>query len=506
MELLNEKRKLALRVCAEHTGTFAKTFFPDRFDLPFSKMHNDVFELIDDPNEQLVVIAANRGWGKTTTMNIAHPAKNILFKQKKFIVPVSATATKAEMDAENLKRELVSNPMIKEVFGPMKSKDNFSKTQWVTQNGVMVMPRGAGQQVRGILFNEHRPDLIVVDDLEDSESVQNEDLRKKLKDWFFDDLLNSVNRSRNNWKIIVIGTVLHEDSLLVNLLEDPEWASIRLELCDDNEKSNWPDFMSDSDVKKLAESYRRRGQLDNFYREYRNIPISTEDAVFRQEYFNHYEEPIVIEHKDNEGNVTKTEPDRNIENYVIIDPAKTLKIHSADTAIVGIGLSKNTHKLYVRDVVSEKMYPDEIYDEAFSMVARLNAMTLGVEVTSLNEFILQPLKNEMRIRNMFPNLIELKARGSKEERIAHLVPYYRQGFIYHNSNCCGKLETQLLTYPRSKLWDIMDALAYIIELLELNLDYFDGEDVDYENDEAEYEHLMNDSPVKGWRKTEYYGI
>jgi len=284
--------------------------------------------------------------------------------------------------------------------------DSFSKDQWITANDVMVMPRGAGQQVRGILFGDSRPDLIIADDLEDPESVRSDEQRQKLKDWWFSDVCNSINRSRKDWKIIIIGTVLHEDTLLVNLLEDQDWHSVQLSICDDQYHSNWPDFISDAEVRKLRDAHERRGQLDLFYREYRNIPVSTEDATFKPEYFKYYEE---------------TETDfKDIETVIMIDPAKTVKLHSAESAIVAVGIDRASQKLFVRDIVSNKLYPDELYNEAFAMAARLGAKVVGIEVTSLNEFITQPVKNEMYRRGQFFELIELKARGKKEDRIAAL--------------------------------------------------------------------------------------
>lgn len=470
--------------CVISTKVFSQTFMGDRFNRPFSSLHDFIFRLIDDDSIQRVAIAAPRGFGKTSLCTIAYPAKKIAFQQKKFILPVSATATSAVTQGENLKRELMSNNDFTHVFGPVKS-DSFSKDQWVTKNGVMVMPRGAGQQVRGLLFHQFRPDLIVVDDLETSEGVQSEEQRAKLKDWFFSDLCNCIDRSSKDWKIVVIGTILHEDALLVNLLEDPEWTSVRIEICDDSLESNWPDFISTEEVKKLHAGFKERGQLDVFYREYRNIPVSTEDATFKQDYFKYYSETS--------EEFEKLKP--NLTNAVLVDPAKTVKLHSADSAIVGWGVDRKDKGLYVRDIVSGKLYPDELYDEMFKMVQRLNARTLAIEVTSLNEFIIQPIKNEMQKRGIFVNLVELKARASKAERIAQLVPYYRQGYVYHNENCSQKLESQLIAFPRSKLWDVMDAAAYIIEVLEINLDYFDPPPLDDDDVEAEFKDLDYDEAM-----------
>jgi predicted phage terminase large subunit-like protein len=187
---------------------------------------------------------------------------------------------------------------------------------------------------------------------------------------------------------------------------------------------------------------------------------------------------------------------------VLLDPAKTVKIHSAESAIIGIGIDLASAKVYVRDAISEKMYPDEIYDNLFGMGQMLGAKVLGIEETSLNEFIKQPIKNEMFRRGSFFELVWLKARGGmkKEHRVKELVPYYRGGYIYHNASCAyiKKLEQQLLMFPRSALWDMMDCLAYLIEMLELGERYFSPTE-NPEDFEAEYKELNYEEPIQDWR-------
>ena len=54
-------------------------------------------------------------------------------------------------------------------------------------------------------------------------------------------------------------------------------------------------------------------------------------------------------------------------------------------------------------------------------------------------------------------------------------------------------------FPRSKLWDIMDGFAYIVEMLELGERYFEPP-IDEEDDpEAEYKELEYEEPVDNWR-------
>ena len=72
--------------CFASTKVSSKVLFPERFNLPFSKLHDEIFQVLDDDSLQQVVIAAPRGFGKTTIDTISYPAKKIMFREKKFIV------------------------------------------------------------------------------------------------------------------------------------------------------------------------------------------------------------------------------------------------------------------------------------------------------------------------------------------------------------------------------------------------------------------------------------
>lgn len=503
-------------LCSISTRMVAKTFFPERFTLPFADaVHGEIFKLIDGPDNK-VVIAAPRGWGKTSTVALGLMGRYVLYNLCSFIVYINKSHEAASLQTENLRRELVTNKMIKHFFGPVKARgaktaefdEVFSKKSWVAYN-TLVWPRGAGQQVRGVLFKNDRPGLIVIDDLEDPDLIENEDHRRKQYEWLYADVVKAVPRigkEARNYKIVYIDTLKHEDSVLQKLLDSDEWKSVRLEACDDNFRSAAPEFMSDEDIAREWEQHVESGQSDVFFRELRNLPISTKDASFQNDYFHYYNVLDGQSKKDGDLNILDVDiqNNQNIENVVILDPAKTKKIHSADSAIIGIGVDLQSARLYVRDIISEKMYPDEIYDALFGMGTRLNANVLGIEETGLGEFIKQPIKNEMFKRaasgkGSFFELVWLKARGGannekgKVLRIKELVPYYRQGYIFHNKMCANtkKLEQQLLMFPRSKLWDIMDGLAYIIELLELGERYFapkgNNQDIESEYNELEYE-------------------
>lgn len=453
-----------------------KGVFEDIFTAPFSSIHYEIFEAIGNRDKRFKCILAPRGFGKTSIAR-AVAMDAILLQKKQFIVYVSNSAPNAIMQTENLKRDLRSNKVIRRQFGDIKDsvkelssddmldiglgadsrEDSFSKTVWTAFGTTLVLPRGCGQQIRGLNWNNRRPDLVIIDDLESIEDLMNENTRAKIRKWFFGDVCLCLDTLNQNGDILYIDTLKHEDALPVYLQKTDTWHCVRLELCDENYHSRAPEFYSDQDIVDLKESYRKAGELDTFYREFRNLPVAPETASFKSQYFKYYEPRDMAD------------TFKKCESVVLLDPAKSVTPQSDWSGIVGVSIDMTNRAFYIRDVFGGMVYPDELFKIAFDMCTSLGASVLGYEVTGLNEFIKYPIKNAASQAGLYTiELLELKARGrKKEDRIKSLIPLYRQGLLYHNPTCCGPLEEQLLTFPYSARIDIADALAYLVELVEV---------------------------------------
>jgi len=88
----------------------------------------------------------------------------------------------------------------------------------------MICVYGVGQNPRGIKHDKDRPGLIIADDLENEEQAESEEQRNKLRSWFSKTLLNTGHPQTN---VVVIGTILHQDSLLATLVDRerrPGWG------------------------------------------------------------------------------------------------------------------------------------------------------------------------------------------------------------------------------------------------------------------------------------------
>jgi hypothetical protein len=461
--------------CSMSTRTMATTFFPDHCYRPFGAVHDPLFKILDNDSIRLALIVCPRGFGKTTITGLVFPAKKMLFKDVHYVLYISSTAMKAISDVQTIASEMKTNEMLTKVFGRLEG------IKWAEGTGVLdinvkgedirLEAKGAGHQIRGLKFKHYRPDLIIIDDLEDPEQVANEDRRAKLKKWLFADVLNSVDLDRT--RVVMMGTVLHEDSLIQNILDEDSWkkevdalgetsklrdevfTSIRIEACNDKLEATWPEFMSTDKIRAKAAAYEKRGLLDVFFREMRNLIIPSQGAAFEKSMFQHYEEDFSLKQGE--------------ETIIIGDPAKTTNFASADSAVVGVGFTSSKNRICLKDSKNGKMHPEQFYLALAEMADRLHTPNIAIEVTSLNEFITFPLKAFLARRYRHYNVIELKARGKKEDRIRALVPFYRLKKVWHNEDIQirGPIESQLMVFPNGKLVDVIDAFAYCIELFDL---------------------------------------
>ena len=378
--------------CIDDTAETAVTLFQEHITRPFCPLHRTILDLLDDDSKRLVAIAAPRGFGKTTLIGLCFTARKALFRHAPYIVYISATASEAAQNVKTLARELIENELVKELFGDLRS------SKWAEEKGEIelsgpdgspfcfIQAKGAGNQIRGLKWGKHRPTLFLVDDLEDKEEAMSEENRKKLKKWFFGDLLGAMDNSDNSIsKLVLIGTVVHQDSLLSNLIDEktdldfanPEqeemanlvqnkerFHTVRLEACNDNFESIWPEFISTESIRARAEAYRQRGLLDVFFMEFRNIVVAGEEATFQQSMFRYYVEGSAEFQAELKS--------KQIETIVIIDPAKTANTNSAFTAIVAVGFNAILGKIYFRDCINMRLTPDEIFNKALDMAKRFN--------------------------------------------------------------------------------------------------------------------------------------
>ena len=175
---------------------------------------------------------------------------------KKFVIIISETQEQAKNHFANIKAELETNERLKKDFGPfIEHKDDVGKIAMeLFYHGAKILSVPREEPLRGLKFGEHRPDLIILDDVEDSVSAHDRANRRSAMPWFESEI---VPVGTTDTRIVVLGNLLHKESFIMQLREAILAKSIKgvfraYPLFDDDGSILWLDkFPNQGDVDAL---------------------------------------------------------------------------------------------------------------------------------------------------------------------------------------------------------------------------------------------------------------
>ena len=265
-------------------------------DVATPDFHLRIWKLMTSFDYKWIVIAVPRGHAKTTIAKLA-VVYHFLFTPISFIVYVGNTfdlAQKAVCDIVDF-FEVVN--FIK-IFGRIeytsekRGEGEFIFTLTTPFHGTkecILKARGCGQQLRGLNIKNRRPQMAVVDDLEDVQELGNEDLRRKNKNWFFGTFLKALDRKYN--KVIMIGNLIDRNCILKQCIDSPKWHSMVLGAITRDGQPLWPELWSINDLIDDFQEYQRQGLTSLWFAEMMNLIIAGENAIIRPEQIGYIQQP-----------------------------------------------------------------------------------------------------------------------------------------------------------------------------------------------------------------------
>ncbi len=140
-------------------------------------------------------------------------------------------------------------------------------------------------------YLQHRPDLIICDDLEDHDSVRTRESRDKTYEWVMSELLPA---GKLGTRVIFLGNLLHEDALLKRIRRqidemDIEDAAYReYPLLDDEGICLWPEMYPNEDA--IRQLRQRVGDEITWQREYLLKMVSDSTQVIHPDWIQYYDE------------------------------------------------------------------------------------------------------------------------------------------------------------------------------------------------------------------------
>ena len=205
---------------------WGRCYLPGYFCRPPSRMHQWVstrLERLRTRRGEKVNVIGPRGAAKSTLGSLAFVLKTALEGDEPYIWIVSDTKDQAAFHLENVRRELEDNPCLAADYPEAVGRgERWRVNSLRLRNGTVIESYGTGQRIRGRRRREHRPSLIVCDDLQNDSHMESGDQREASSRWFHGTLLKAGTKTTN---IINLATALHRDALAMELCRTPGWDS-----------------------------------------------------------------------------------------------------------------------------------------------------------------------------------------------------------------------------------------------------------------------------------------
>lgn len=426
------------------------TLFPHRHPDETPDFH---LEMIDDwwSDYPYVGEEAFRGGAKSTIAEEAITGMACLRKFKNGVV-LGDNETRAKERLTSIKHELEHNADIEELFGSLMG-ETWTETKIVLKNGVALHALGRGQSMRGTKHLSERPDMVFGDDMEGEDDILTPEARAKFRGWWFKVVLPSLAPRH---RVRVAGTPLHPESWLVKTKAATGWRfktyPIKYRDADGDWQATWLSRFPMDKIDAIEQAYREAGATQEF----------------AQEFMCQSEDPAV---KAFTADLFKVEPTVRTwhATYAMYDPARTVKTTSATTGVAVWSWINN--RLIVWDAYGPKWKPDEIIADMFRVDDTYSPVTIGVERDGLEEFILQPLRQEQVRRAYAIPIRPMKAPKGKMDFIRSMQPFFKAGEVVFAKEL-PQLAAQLLGFPTGSI-DIPNALAYAL-LLRPGQPIYDG--------------------------------
>ena len=481
---------------------FGRAYFPHYFSRPSPEFHRDLDAIWQQgvlkgrypltPRDARAIsrmpgcrraVAAPRGHAKSTTLTFKGTMHAVLYEYKHYPIILSDSSDQAEGFLENIRVEFEENGLIREDFGDLQGKV-WRNNVILTASGIKVEAIGSGKKIRGRKHRNWRPDLLVLDDIENDENVRTPEQRLKLSNWFN----KAVSKAGDDYTdIVYIGTLLHYDSLLAHTLSNPGYKSIKykavLAFSDAEDLwKQWEDIYTDlsndsheEDARAFFEAHREemlegtkvlweeklsyydlmKMRVDegeaSFNSEEQNEPINPDDCLFQEEWLDYYNE-AEVDFKD-----------RNFIFFGFVDPSLGKTKHSDFSAIITLAKHKSTGYMYVYDADIERRHPDRIIADILEKERRLRRdfgrgyKKFGCETVQFQWFLKEELVKASAKAGLYLPVEEVPQTADKVLRIQTMQPDIKNKYIKFSRRHKRLLE-QLLQFPMGAHDDGPDAL------------------------------------------------
>lgn len=455
------------RTLAEQSLNFlAGLAIPTVFEFLFPPILLSVWQLLTDKVKlkrdfSKIALGIPRGFAKTTVIKL-FVLYVILFTDRKFILIISDTATKAENIVADIV-DMLNETNIMRLFGDWKIGAEMQRQDLkkFTYRGraIIIAAIGAGGSIRGLNLKNERPDVEIFDDIQTRECADSDVMSKALERWLVGTAMKAKS-PRGCLYLFAANMYPTPHSILKKMKANKTWikfitgAIIADKNAPDGIASLWEELRPLKDIIEEFDGDLAAGHPEIFFAEVLNdteagINTRTDLAAIKDWPWSDHDLP--------QG------------KFILIDPSAN-KQGGDDVAIGYCELFDGFPGL--RKVIEENLSPGNTIRKAIILALETNTRVICVESTAYQSTLLYwfgVIADQLGITGI--HFVEIYSGAvSKNARITDMLKSLTAGEILVHGSVKSQVMHQIANWSplrRNNVDGILDLLTYMMKVVEL---------------------------------------
>lgn len=421
-----QKKQRIKRLLSDY-GAFVDYYFPHYTtnpqtgrQTPCAPFHLKAAKQIISDRNAKAVFKWHRGAAKSTHLDIFIPMwlKAQIYggaelRQFWVMVLVGKSQDNANTLLADLQAELQYNKRYAADFGEQYNNGTWEEGSFVTKDGTAFFARGRGQSPRGLRYRSHRPDYIVIDDLDDDELCENPARVSRLTDWVKEALFGALDGGRG--RFIMVGNLIDKNSVLFNIAHTKGVYLSKVYAIDKDGNPTWREKWTREEV----DAYREFVGYRDWEKEMMHNPIK-DGTIFRHNWIQYKRMPRLSKY---ESLVCYTDPSWK---------STTSNDYKACRLWGAMGRELHLVDCFVRQATTGEMvrWLYNLYERSLEEGASIQ---FYMESNLMQDTALDEFQAEGDIRGyQLPIMPDYRKKPDKLQRIESVAPFWERGQVYYN--------------------------------------------------------------------------
>ncbi len=441
---------------------FLATYYRGKFELAPAIFHEPLIRILQHVNDFIGIIGF-RGSAKSTILE-AYATWCMLTGRSKYTIYIGSTDEKAKQNVANIKSFIENNELLRKDFGIQidNQKKGFTE-KWsegqitIFGNTIVAKSRGA-KGIRGSLFDGKRLELIIGDDIEDTDNTRTQEARKKTRTWFFTEVVPATAQGSlaSDVKIVLLGNLVHRDCLLANLdnkqLDNDNIIQVlKFPLYDDEGNITWEALYPNKEtVEKAKQKVYLAGEglgASIWAREYLLKFVDEEDQVIKDTEIQYYpDEWLQRPHLQTGVGVDLAISEAQTADYTAMVRGVIVLNDYGEKRLLILKNPVKRRMGFEETIGTAKLIKDEMQKQPIFYVEDVGYQRSAIEIMKKNGI----------------NAVSVKVSKDKRSRLMAISPYIKSGMVLFPKDGASDILEEVIGFGIEPHDDVMDAFVHLV--------------------------------------------